>query len=81
MPQISENITVRMPPKMAKKLDVLAVGLDRSRNWLINQAIDNYLEVYEWQTARIRERLGKSRKGGKFKTSNHVDALVESFKP
>jgi len=37
-------------------------------------------EVYEWQKKKIRERLKKSEKGGKFLTSDQVNKIVESFK-
>jgi predicted transcriptional regulator len=48
MGQDTGNVTVRMPVKTQKKLEQIAAGVDRSRNWLINQAIENYLEVYDW---------------------------------
>ncbi|UCE64776.1 MAG: ribbon-helix-helix protein, CopG family, partial [Nitrospirota bacterium] len=46
MPQDTGNVTVRMPLKTQKKLDQIASGIDRSRNWLINEAIEQYLDVY-----------------------------------
>ena len=49
MSQDTENVTVRMPIKIQKKLDQIAADVERSRNWLINRAIENYLEVYDWQ--------------------------------
>ncbi len=75
------NVTVRMPVKTQKKLEQIAAGADRSRNWLINQAIENYLEVYDWQEKRIRERLKKAEKGGKFYSSGQVSDVIDSFKP
>jgi predicted transcriptional regulator len=48
---------------------------------LINQAIENYLEVYDWQEKRIRERLKKAEKGGKFRSSRQVSDVIDSFKP
>ncbi len=77
----SGNITVRISSEAQKKLDDIAAGFDRSRNWLINEAIENYLDVYEWQEKRIKERLKKAEKGGKFLNSDQVDKIVESFKP
>jgi predicted transcriptional regulator len=81
MDQCTGNVTVRMPVKTQKKLEQIAAGADRSRNWLINQAIENYLEVYDWQEKRIRERLKKAEKGGKFYSSSHVSDVIDSFKP
>ena len=81
MVQNSGNLTVRVSPDTQKRLDEIAAGFNRSRNWLINEAIENYLEVYEWQENKIKERLKKADKGGKFLSSNQVDKIVESFKP
>lgn len=81
MAQNSGNVTVRVSSDIQKKLDRIAAGFDRSRNWLINEAIENYLEIYEWQEKRIEDRLKKAEKGGKFLSSDQVDKIVESFKP
>jgi predicted transcriptional regulator len=81
MAQNSGNVTVRVSSDIQKKLDQIAAGFDRSRNWLINEAIENYLEIYEWQEKRIEDRLKKAEKGGKFLSSDQVDKIVESFKP
>jgi predicted transcriptional regulator len=81
MAQNSGNVTVRVSSDIQKKLDHIATSFDRSRNWLINEAIENYLEIYEWQDKRIADRLKKAEKGGKFLDSGQVDKIVESFKP
>ena len=73
MPQTTENVTVRMPPNTQKKLGKIAASLDRSRNWLINQAVAHYLELYDWQTERIRQRLHDAENGGDF--ISHDDAM------
>ena len=80
MDQDTGNVTVRMPVKTQKKLEQFAAGVDRSRNWLINQAIENYLEVYDWQEQRIRDRLKKAEKGGTFYSSRQVSDVIDSFK-
>lgn len=81
MAQSSGNVTVRISSDIQKKLDQIAAGFDRSRNWLINEAIENYLNIYEWQEKRIEERIKKAEKGGKFLSGDQVDKIVESFKP
>ena len=81
MTESSGNVTVRLAGETRKKLDHIATELDLSRNRLINEAIENYLDVYEWQEQRIRERLKKSEKKGKFRTAKQVSKVVDSFKP
>ncbi len=80
MAQDTGNVTVRMPVKIQKKLDQIAAEADRSRNWLINAAIEQYLDVYDWQEKRIRDRLKRAEKGGKFYSKSQVNEVVESFK-
>lgn len=80
MVQETGNVTVRMSTETQKKLDQVAGNFDRSRNWLINEAIDNYLEVYEWPEKKIKQRLRIAEKGGKFIKGEQVDKIVDSFK-
>ena len=80
MSQETGNVTVRMPMKTQKKLDQIAAGIDRSRNWVINEAVEQYLDVYDWQEKRIRDRLKKAEKGGKFYSKSQGNEIVESFK-
>jgi len=81
MPQPKGNVTVRLPLDTQKKLDHIAESFTRSRNWVITEAIENYLDVYEWQEKKIHERLKKAEKGGTFRSGNSVNEAIESFKP
>ena len=66
MPQTTESVTVRMQPDIQKKLGKIAASMDRSRNWLINQAVEQYLELYDWQTEQIRQRHQEAENDGEF---------------
>lgn len=63
MPQraASEPITIRTA-KVAE-IDALANAMDRSRNYIVNQAIEQYLESNGWQLERIREGVTAVRDG------------------
>jgi len=75
------RMSVSVTPEKQKKLDAIASNLDRSRNWLVNQAIDHYLEIYDWQTKKIQERLDiATNKDAQFHTSEEVDAVIDKFK-
>jgi predicted transcriptional regulator len=71
-----------MRPEVQQKLEKIATRLDRSRNWLINQAIEQYLEVYDWQAVRIRERLHQAEQGGTFlpheQVMQRLDAKIQA---
>ncbi|NGM46888.1 ribbon-helix-helix protein, CopG family [Rhodobacter sp. SGA-6-6] len=57
----SEPITIRTS-KVAE-IDALASAMDRSRNYVVNQAIEQYLEVNAWQMERIAAGVDAARDG------------------
>jgi predicted transcriptional regulator len=63
MASSSGRMSVSVPPEVQEKLDALAERLDRSRDWVVNQAIDQYLELYEWQREKIQARLDRANSG------------------
>ena len=55
--------TVRIPPEKQRQLDALAQVLDRSRNWVVCDAIDQYLDIQAWQIAQIRHGIEEADRG------------------
>ena len=51
----TEAFTVRADSKKVRQLDKLAKLEHRSRNYLVNQAIDQLLEMQAWQVERTKE--------------------------
>jgi len=60
---VNENLSVRISPEMREQLDQIAENLDRSRNWIINEAIEQYLSLQRQQIAIIEERLAEIESG------------------
>ncbi|MDY0242520.1 MAG: ribbon-helix-helix protein, CopG family [Rhodospirillaceae bacterium] len=56
-------VTIRTAKEMVNAIDTLASAMDRSRNYVINQAIQHYLETHAWQIERIKEGLTAAREG------------------
>lgn len=50
---------------MAKvsEIDALASAMHRSRNYIVNQAIEQYLEANAWQMERITAGIEAAREG------------------
>jgi len=48
---------VRMPTKLRTRLQKLAEATDRSRNYLIVEAIESFLDVNDWQIKAIKDSL------------------------
>jgi RHH-type rel operon transcriptional repressor/antitoxin RelB len=57
------TISFRLEPKKVAALDRLAKLQTRDRTFLLNEAIESYLEVQQWQTEHIREGLRQADAG------------------
>ena len=52
-----EIITLRIDSEKRIALDRLAQGFDCDRSYILNQAIDYYLQINQWQIAEIEQAL------------------------
>ncbi len=69
-----ENITFRLDRDRRVALDAIAAGLDRDRSYIINEAINLYLEVYHWQVDEIKQGIAEA-DAGDFATEDEVQAV------
>lgn len=77
----TKRLSISVTPEKQEKLDAIANSLDCSLSWLVNQAIDHYLEIYDWQTKNIQERqIIASGKNARLHSSDRVDAAIKKFK-
>ena len=53
----SSLISVRVPLIIAERLEKLAKSVDRSKSYLAAEAIEEYLDIHEWQVQAIHEGL------------------------
>lgn len=56
----SGSLHARVSQELLTELDKIAVNLGRSRNWVLNEALKQFLDVQQWQTELIEERLVES---------------------
>jgi predicted transcriptional regulator len=54
---VEKTTTVRMEGRMLKRVDGLANSMSRSRAWVINQAVERYLDYEEWFVSEVRQAL------------------------
>jgi predicted transcriptional regulator len=59
----TEPITIRATKETVDGIDALAAAMDRSRNYIVNQALRQYLETNAWQVERIEEGLAAAHEG------------------
>lgn len=57
MASTSALISVRVSPEIAERLEQLAKSVDRSKSYLAAEAIEEYLDIHEWQVKAIHEGL------------------------
>ncbi len=56
-------LAVRISERKAREVEALAKATDRSKSWLLEQALDAYLETQSWQVARIERGLAELDRG------------------
>lgn len=61
--QHSTLVTVRVKPEVAARLEKLAESMDRSKSYLAAEAIEEYLDIHEWQVQAIKEGIAAADRG------------------
>ena len=74
----TEAFSVRADSKKVKRLDRIAKQQDRSRNYIVNQAIDQLLELYAWQTERVKEGI-KAADEGRFASDADMAKIFSKY--
>lgn len=55
--------TVRIDDNVLDRLDSLAGTLNRSRSWIINQAIEKFVDYEEWFAQEVQAGLSEVQQG------------------
>lgn len=54
---IMRNISIRIDDATRDRLDQLASNRDRSRNWVVQEALAQYIHQQDWMEEAIKEGL------------------------
>lgn len=60
---MSIALSFRTEESTREELDRIAGALDRNRNWVINQAIESYIDTYRWQLDHIEQGIEDAKAG------------------
>lgn len=74
------TITIRTDAEIAEKITALAQAMDRSRNWVIEEALRQYLENQVWQIEGIKKAIGSLDRGEGIpheEVMAEMDALID----
>ena len=74
----TEAFSVRADSKKVKQLDKIAKQQDRSRNYLVNQAIDQLLGLHAWQSERVKEGI-KAADEGRFTSDADMAKIFSKY--
>lgn len=72
------TVTTRIDEETQSRLDQLAKATDRSRSWLVADAIRRYVEEEGWQVAAIEAGLRQA-DAGDFATEDEVKAAFAEW--
>ncbi len=71
------NISFRTAESTRDELDQIAASLDRDRTWVINDALDSYIELRRWQKAEIERGIADSDAGRSFTLEQVRERLTQ----
>lgn len=77
---IMSALTIQLDPNTLGALDRLAEKTDRSREWLVNKAVEDYVAVNAWQIRKIEEGIAAADRGD-FASDEELARLREKFAP
>lgn len=60
---MSDLVSLRLDPDIRKRLDALAVAMERSRAAIAAEAVKQYIDLHEWQIAAIRKGVEQADRG------------------
>lgn len=74
MSKIAVNFRVRNQDTL-NALDRIGIALDRDRSYMLNEALETYLELNNWQIEHINAGLQEAQQG-QFVPQSEVDSLL-----
>ena len=73
-----EVFTVRLPAELKAKIDELAKNNERSRSWVVNKAVENYVAYNDWFIEQVKVGIADA-DAGRFATPEEVEATFEKL--
>ena len=69
-----DTLSFRLDGNKRKELDKLARFMDRDRSYLLDEAVENYLDHNRWMTEHIKAAVREA-DAGNFATDKEVEAF------
>ena len=75
---VTNILTLRLDSKLKKKLDKLAKATERSRSFLVAEAIREFVALNEWQIEEIKKGLREA-DAGDFASDEEMEQTVRRW--
>jgi predicted transcriptional regulator len=79
-PPMPAPFTVRLDETTLNALDHLAEKTDRSRNWLVSRAVEDFVALNAWQIGKIEAGLAAADRGD-FASDDELARVRKKFAP
>ena len=76
---IMRTVSFRIDETKKNKIDMLASLQDRDRSYIINEALDTYLDLMDWQRRRVEEGVRQA-DAADFADDDDVAAVFSKWK-
>lgn len=70
--------SLRIEKEKVDKIDMLATAMKRSRNWVLNEALNNYLSYNDWFIQEVEKGIQEA-DNKKFATPEEVNAVFKKY--
>ncbi len=70
--------TFRTSKEKMELIDSVAAAMGRSRSWLLNKAVDDILEYYQWYAGEVQKGV-EAANNGEYASSEEVDAVFGKY--
>lgn len=78
MPKESTRVSFITQSDKRKRLDDIAGAFGKNLSAVINEALDQYIDLHEWQLAHIKKGVKAARRGD-FATDAEVKAFFDKY--
>lgn len=74
-----ETVTFRIEPATRESLDAIAAATNQDRSGVINEALNAYVDLYQWQVDHIREGIRQA-DAGQFASDTRVNRVLSRLR-
>jgi predicted transcriptional regulator len=53
-------VSVRVPEDLANRVEALAAALDRPKSWVVEKALDSFVEHETWFVEQVRQGIAEA---------------------